>query len=94
MARLAGLLKRDHARQGVTLATTDATIAAVALYHDVQVAAKIRRPGSLVGSRRRNPAVRRNRPPKTSNGFYYLHVVIDSACIFAAESLISLNISG
>jgi hypothetical protein len=33
IARLAGLLKRDHARRGVTLATTDVTIAAVALYH-------------------------------------------------------------
>src|ERR1035437_9262178 len=33
MARLAGLLKRDYARKGVTLATTDVTIAAVALYH-------------------------------------------------------------
>jgi predicted nucleic acid-binding protein len=33
IARLAGLLKRDHARKNVTLATTDVTIAAVALYH-------------------------------------------------------------
>ena len=33
IARLAGLLKRDYARKGVTLATTDVTIAAVALYH-------------------------------------------------------------
>ena len=33
IARLAGLLKRDYARRGVTLAPTDVTIAAVALYH-------------------------------------------------------------
>ena len=33
IARLAGLLKRDYASRGVTLATTDVTIAAVALYH-------------------------------------------------------------
>jgi predicted nucleic acid-binding protein len=33
IARLAGLLKRDFARKGVTLAPTDVTIAAVALYH-------------------------------------------------------------
>jgi predicted nucleic acid-binding protein len=33
IASLAGLLKRDYARKGVTLATTDVTIAAMALYH-------------------------------------------------------------
>ena len=33
IARLAGLLKRDYARKGVTLATTDVTIAAVAIYN-------------------------------------------------------------
>src|SRR5215831_11537977 len=33
VARLAGLEKRDYARQGVTLAMSDVTIAAVALYH-------------------------------------------------------------
>jgi predicted nucleic acid-binding protein len=33
VARLAGLLKRDYSRKGVTLAATDATIAAVAIYH-------------------------------------------------------------
>jgi predicted nucleic acid-binding protein len=33
IARLAGELKRDYSRKGVTLATTDVTIAAVALYH-------------------------------------------------------------
>jgi predicted nucleic acid-binding protein len=35
VARLAGLLKRDYARQGITLATTDATIAAVAIHHQL-----------------------------------------------------------
>lgn len=35
VARMAGLLKRDYARQGITLATTDATIAAVALHHQL-----------------------------------------------------------
>jgi predicted nucleic acid-binding protein len=35
IARLGGLLKRDYARKGVTLATTDVTIAAVALYHHI-----------------------------------------------------------
>lgn len=33
IARLAGELKRGYARKGTTLATTDVTIAAVALYH-------------------------------------------------------------
>jgi predicted nucleic acid-binding protein len=33
VARLAGLLKRDYGRKGVTLAATDVTIAAVAIYH-------------------------------------------------------------
>jgi len=35
IARLAGELKRDYSRRGVTLATTDVTIAAVALYHQL-----------------------------------------------------------
>jgi hypothetical protein len=35
MARLAGLLKRDHGRRGVTLTVADATIAAVALIHEL-----------------------------------------------------------
>jgi predicted nucleic acid-binding protein len=35
VARLAGLLKRDYAKQGVTLAATDVTIAAVALHHAI-----------------------------------------------------------
>ena len=34
-ARLAGLLKRDYARKGITLATTDATIAAIAIHHQL-----------------------------------------------------------
>jgi predicted nucleic acid-binding protein len=33
IARLAGELKREYRRRGITLATTDVTIAAVALYH-------------------------------------------------------------
>lgn len=33
IARQAGLLRRDYARKGVTLALADATIAAVALFH-------------------------------------------------------------
>src|SRR6267142_937532 len=33
VARLAGKLKRDYSRKGVTLAATDVTIAAVALHH-------------------------------------------------------------
>jgi len=33
VARLAGLLKRDHAKKGVTLAATDVTIAAVAIHN-------------------------------------------------------------
>ena len=33
IARLAGELRRYYGRKGVTLATTDASIAAVALYH-------------------------------------------------------------
>jgi hypothetical protein len=33
VARLAGLLKRDYTRQGITLALSDVTVAAVALYH-------------------------------------------------------------
>lgn len=35
IARLAGELKRDYSRKGMTLATTDVTIAAVALYHQL-----------------------------------------------------------
>jgi predicted nucleic acid-binding protein len=35
IARLAGELKRDYGRKGITLATTDATIAAVALHHQL-----------------------------------------------------------
>ncbi len=33
IARMAGLLKRDFGRKGVSLATTDVTIAAVAIHH-------------------------------------------------------------
>ena len=33
VARLAGLLKRDYSRRGIVLATTDVTIAALALYN-------------------------------------------------------------
>jgi predicted nucleic acid-binding protein len=33
VARLAGVLKRDHARKGITLTVSDATIAAVAVAH-------------------------------------------------------------
>jgi predicted nucleic acid-binding protein len=33
IARLAGLLKRDFSRKGISLATTDVTIAAVAIHH-------------------------------------------------------------
>ena len=32
---MAGLLKRDYSRKGVTLATTDVTIAAVAIHHQL-----------------------------------------------------------
>ena|ERR1019366_6057412 len=35
IARLAGLLKRDYGRKGITLATTDVTIAAVAIHHQL-----------------------------------------------------------
>ena len=35
VARLAGLLKRDYARKGVALTVTDATIAAVAIVHEL-----------------------------------------------------------
>ena len=35
VARLAGELKRDFSRKGITLATTDVTIAAVALHHEL-----------------------------------------------------------
>ena len=37
VARLAGEMKRDYGRKGVTLATTDVTIAAVSLYHRVSL---------------------------------------------------------
>ena len=35
IARLAGLLKRDFSRKGISLAATDVTIAAVAIYHQL-----------------------------------------------------------
>ena len=35
VARLAGLLKRDYARKGVALATSDVTIAAIAIHHQL-----------------------------------------------------------
>jgi tRNA(fMet)-specific endonuclease VapC len=35
VARLAGLLKRDYARKGMTVTVPDATIAAVALIHEL-----------------------------------------------------------
>jgi predicted nucleic acid-binding protein len=35
VARLAGDLKRDYGRKGITLATTDVTVAAVALYNEL-----------------------------------------------------------
>jgi predicted nucleic acid-binding protein len=35
VARLAGLLKRDHSRRGQTLTLADTTIAAVALIHEL-----------------------------------------------------------
>jgi predicted nucleic acid-binding protein len=35
VARLAGLLKRDHARKGIALTVTDTTIAAVAIVHEL-----------------------------------------------------------
>jgi predicted nucleic acid-binding protein len=35
VARLAGLVKRDYSKKGITLATTDVTIAAVALHHQL-----------------------------------------------------------
>jgi hypothetical protein len=35
VARLAGLLKRDYGRKGNALATTDATIAAVTIHHEL-----------------------------------------------------------
>jgi predicted nucleic acid-binding protein len=35
ISRLAGLLKRDHAKKGISLATTDVTIAAVAIAHQL-----------------------------------------------------------
>jgi predicted nucleic acid-binding protein len=35
IARMSGLLKRDHARKGVTVTLADATIAAVAIVHEL-----------------------------------------------------------
>jgi predicted nucleic acid-binding protein len=35
VARLAGLIKRDYRKKGITLATTDVIIAAVALHHQI-----------------------------------------------------------
>src|SRR5215470_13852041 len=35
VARLAGLLKRDHARKGIALTVTDTTIAAVAIVYEL-----------------------------------------------------------
>ena len=35
VARLAGLIKRDYGKKGITLATTDVMIAAVALHHQI-----------------------------------------------------------
>ena len=37
VARLAGLLKRDYKKKGVTLATSDVTIAAVALHNQISL---------------------------------------------------------
>jgi len=37
VARFAGLLKRDYRKKGITLATTDVTIAAVALHHHLSL---------------------------------------------------------
>ena len=37
VARLAGLVKRDYSKKGITLATTDVTIAAVALHHQLSL---------------------------------------------------------
>lgn len=35
VARLAGLIKRDYSKKGITLATTDVMIAAVAIHHQI-----------------------------------------------------------
>src|SRR5258708_729003 len=35
VARLAGLLKRDYSKKGITLAATDVIIAAVAIHHQI-----------------------------------------------------------
>lgn len=35
VARLAGLIKREYSKKGITLATTDVTIASVALHHQL-----------------------------------------------------------
>jgi predicted nucleic acid-binding protein len=37
VARLAGLLKRDYGKKGITLAATDVTIAAVALHYQLSL---------------------------------------------------------
>ena len=37
IARLAGELKYEHARKGISLATTDVTIAAVAIHHQLSL---------------------------------------------------------
>lgn len=37
VARLAGLLRRDHAKKGVSLSIADTTIAAVAIAHDLSL---------------------------------------------------------
>lgn len=37
VARLAGLVKRDYRKKGLTLATTDVTIAAVALHYQLSL---------------------------------------------------------
>jgi predicted nucleic acid-binding protein len=37
VARLAGLLKRDHARKGIVVSIANATIAAVAIAHDLSL---------------------------------------------------------
>jgi len=37
VARLAGLVKRDYSKKGITLATSDVTIAAVALHHQLSL---------------------------------------------------------
>jgi predicted nucleic acid-binding protein len=43
VAEIAGLLKRDHAKKGITLATTDVTIAAVAIHNQLTLITDNRR---------------------------------------------------